>query len=102
MQTVAQLDLFASPEPVAKPAPEPLAEESLTLENIGHMFLVGRGKPVASAPSCQFCRCTEDSPCGLRDGDKCVLNQKTRCCSKPDCVAQFTRVKGGYRVSGRA
>jgi hypothetical protein len=54
---------------------------------------------------CRFCRCTDDKPCRLLNGDACCWMTKERiACSNPDCVmAEERRVKAAQprsRFSG--
>lgn len=105
----AQLSLFDAPRvPVINPpkAEEPV--ESSTLESIGHLFVVARRAKEANAcpAQCRECRCTEASPCRLREGEHCTINSVTGFCSKPSCVLASIRLKpvavrGGRRAAAR-
>ena len=64
-----------SPQPVALHAPVKVAAAEMN------------ERPVAQ---CSICKCTEDSPCTLANGDHCNwLDHRRNVCNKWSCIKRF-------------
>jgi hypothetical protein len=90
-----QMNLFAPEKPAALPARKGPAQV-YSIAEIARNVLASKGPR-----ACRNCRCTEESPCGLSDGDKCSINQRTGYCSAPHCQAVAARV-GSAPIYARA
>ena len=77
----AQLDLFGTP---ARPVPSQVPEEMVPLGVVVGRFLEKR-KTQPAQLRCKVCGCTEANPCRERDGEPCILNERTRTCSATRC-----------------
>jgi hypothetical protein len=40
---------------------------------------------MTDALHCRYCRCSEDDPCKLEDGDPCIINARNQVCSSSRC-----------------
>ncbi len=91
---VIQLPLF-SPEPHPPVVQPSKPAEVFTFADVVRTFL---HKPVSRAGVCRGCGCSESDPCGLHNGDHCIINTQTGYCSAPKCQSMALPLR---KVVGR-
>lgn len=82
-----QLALFSAPQAATRPSEKPQVE-SFTFIDCAYQFAQKRRHAPVKTISCSICGCTEEHPCRLRTGDDCVLDERGRVCSNPNCLAK--------------